>query len=129
MNGNNSHKNKGGRPRKSDSERKNRKIAVCFSEQEYLAIKEKASQTKLSLSEYCHSAVMVGKIVEPINKEDMQILKSLSQMGNNLNQFVKVSRFNNMREMEMAAVYLLELMRNIIAKLSDDWKSYKRKKL
>jgi len=129
LTGNNSHKNKGGRPRKSDSERKNKTIAVCFSEQEYIAIKQKASRTKLSLSEYCHSAVMDGKIVEPINQEDMQTLKSLSQMGNNLNQFVKVSRFANMREMERAAVSLLEPMRNIIAKLSDDWKSYKRKKL
>lgn len=84
------------------------------------------SNKKIIDSDY---GTFVEKIEKGKIKEDMQILKSLSQMGNNLNQFVKVSRFNNMREMEMAAVYLLELMRNIIAKLSDDWKSYKRKKL
>ncbi|MFR9165037.1 MAG: plasmid mobilization protein [Dysgonomonas sp.] len=129
MTENDTHKNKGGRPKKSRSERKSKTIAVCFSEREYMAIKYRASKANLSLSEYCHSAVLKGKIAEPIKKEDMETLKGLSYVGNNLNQFVKLAHFADIKDFEKRANVLLNQIQYIIANLSDDWKSSKRKKL
>ena len=122
-------KKKGGRPKKSSLTRKSKTIGVCFSEQEFYAIKHRAKQANLPISIYCHDAILNGEIKEPIKKEDMEILKGLANMGNNLNQFVKTARFVNMEKLENAALILLKDIQYIIENLSDDWKNSKRKKL
>lgn len=124
-----SHKNKGGRPKKKESERKNKTIAVCFSEREYHAIKHRATRTNLTLSQYCHDAILNAKITEPLKKEDLHILKGIANMGNNLNQIMRVARFTNLKQIEQTAQELLEQIQSVTQKLSHDWKSYKRKKL
>ncbi|MFV0419077.1 MAG: plasmid mobilization protein [Dysgonomonas sp.] len=129
LNQDNQNKKKGGRPKKSSTVRKSKTIGVCFSEPELYAIKHRAKQANLPVSIYCHDAILNGTIKEPIKKEDMEVLKGLANMGNNLNQFVKTARFTNMIKLENAALVLLKEMQNIIENLSDDWKNSKRKKL
>jgi len=126
---NSNNRKKGGRPKKSSITRKSKTVGVCFSEPELYAIKHRAKQANLSISIYCHDAILNGEIKEPIKKEDMEVLKGLANMGNNLNQFVKTARFVNMVELENAALILLNEIQNIIENLSDDWKNNKRKKL
>lgn len=126
---NSDNKKKGGRPKKSSLTRKSKTIGVCFSEQEFYAIKYRSKQANLPISIYCHDAILNGEIKEPIKKEDMEILKGLANMGNNLNQFVKTARFVNMEKLENAALILLKDIQYIIENLSDDWKNSKRKKL
>lgn len=122
-------KKRGGRPKKSSTVRKSKTIGVCFSEPELYAIKHRAKQANLPVSIYCHDAILNGTIKEPIKKEDMEVLKGLANMGNNLNQFVKTARFMNMVKLENAALMLLKDIQNIVENLSDDWKNSKRKKL
>ncbi|WP_255490544.1 hypothetical protein [Dysgonomonas sp. 511] len=59
----------------------------------------------------------------------MEILKKLSNMGNNLNQLVKNARFMGTKNLENQAQNLFENIMVIINNLSDDWKNSKRKKL
>lgn len=120
---------KGGRPQKSPVSRKSKTVGVCFSEPELYAIKYRAKQAGLPLSIYCHEAILKGEIKQAIKKEDMETLKGLANMGNNLNQFVKVARFTKLQTLENTALKLLDEIQNIIKKLSDDWKNSKRKKL
>jgi hypothetical protein len=120
---------KGGRPKKSPVTRKDRTIAVCFSEPEFYAIRHRASKANLPLSVYCHDAILNGEIKEPLKKEELDTLRSLYNMGNNLNQFVKTAKFLSVKRLENMAIPLLESIQNIINKLSDDWKNSKRKKL
>ncbi|MDR1092154.1 MAG: hypothetical protein LBL79_13860 [Prevotella sp.] len=129
MNQDNPDKKKGGRPKKSSTVRKSKTIGVCFSEPELYAIKHRAAKANLPISIYCHDAILDGTIKEPIKKEDMDVLKGLSNMGNNLNQLVKNSRFMGTNRLENQAQILLEKLREIINQLSDDWKNSKRKKL
>ena len=120
---------KGGRPQKSSVSRKSRTIGVCFSEPDYYAIKHRAEQAGLPVSIYCHDAILKGEVKEPIKKEDMEILKGLANMGNNLNQFVKAAKFTRLETLERAALKLLNEIQNIVKNLSDDWKNSKWKKL
>jgi predicted DNA binding CopG/RHH family protein len=120
---------KGGRPKKSTVSRKSKTIGVCFSEPELYAIRHRAAKAGLPVSIYCHDAILNGVIKEPLKKEDIETLKGLSNMGNNLNQLTKTARFLGTKRLENAALPLLEIMQNIINKLSDDWKNSKRKKL
>jgi hypothetical protein len=125
----NNDKKKGGRPKKSSTNRKSKTIAVCFSEPELYAVRHRATKANLSLSVYCHDAILNGVIKGPLKKEELEVLRSLSNMGNNLNQLVKTAKFLSTKRIENQAFPLLESLQNIINKLSDDWKNSKRTKL
>lgn len=125
---NTDNKKKGGRPKKSSTDRKSKTIGVCFSGQELYAIKHRAKQANLPISVYCHDAILNGEIKEPIKKEDMELLKGLANMGNNFNQLVKNARFMGMKAFANQAQNLFYSIQIIMGKLSDDWKNSKRKK-
>ena len=129
MNQDNQDKRKGGRPKKSSVTRKDKTIAVCFSEPELYAIRHRATKANLSLSVYCHDAILDGVIKEPLKKEELDILRRLSNMGNNLNQLTKIAKFLGVKRLEQEAENIFSQIQNIINKLSDDWKNSKRKKL
>ena len=61
--------------------------------------------------------------------EDIEILRELSAIGNNLNQLAKTAKFLSTKRLENKAQTVLEDIQTIINKLSDDWKNSKRKKL
>lgn len=126
---NQDNRKKGGRPKKSSVSRKSKTIGVCFSEPELYAIRHRAAKAKLPLSIYFHDAILNGEIKEPLKKEELETLQSLSNMGNNLNQLVKTAKFLSAKRLEDKAEPILEEIQNIINKLSDDWKNSKRKKL
>jgi hypothetical protein len=125
----NNDKRKGGRPKKSSVSRKGKTIGVCFSEMELYAIRHRAAKASLPISVYCHDAILNGVIKEPLKKEELDVLRSLSNMGNNLNQLVRTANFLSTKRIENQALPLLESIQNIINKLSDDWKNSKRTKL
>jgi len=126
---NNNKKKKNGRPKKSSVSRKSKTIGVCFSEPELYTLRHRAKRANLPLSVYCHDAILNGEIKEPLKKEELDILRSLSNMGNNLNQLTKTAKFLTAKRLENEAQTILESIQNIINKLSDDWKNSKRKKL
>lgn len=119
---------KGGRPKASSVSRKSKTIGVCFSEPELYAIRHRAAKAKLPISVYCHDAILNGVIVEPLKKEELELLRNLTNMGNNLNQLAKAAKFLSAKRLENEALPLLDAIKTIINKLSDDWKNSKRKK-
>lgn len=124
----NTNRKKGGRPKASAVSRKSKTVGVCFSEPELYAIRHRASRAKLPVSVYCHDAILNGVIKEPLKKEELEILRSLSNMGNNLNQLTKTAKFLSTKRLENEAGNLFNQIQSIINKLSDDWKNSKRKK-
>lgn len=125
----NTNRKKGGRPKASAVSRKSKTVGVCFSEPELYAIRHRASRAKLPVSVYCHDAILNGVIKEPLKKEELEILRSLSNMENNLNQLTKTAKFLSTKRLENEAGNLFNQIQSIINKLSDDWKNSKRKKL
>jgi len=120
---------KGGRPKKGITDRKTRTIHIRVSDPEYYAIKHRADLAGLTVSAYSHSAILESKIVEPVKKEDMDLLRKLSGIGNNLNQLAYQANKFQMPFLEKEIRNTLNLHTEIIEKLSDDWKNNKRKKL
>ncbi len=125
----NQDKMKGGRPKKGPTTRKSKTIGVCFSEPELYTIRFRAKQAALPLSIYCHDAILEGIIKEPLKKEELEVLRNLSKMGNNLNQLTRTAKFLNTKRLEKEVEIILNQIQTIINKLSDDWKNSKRKKL
>ncbi len=128
MDQDNQDKKKGGRPKKSSTNRKSKTIGVCFSEPELYAIRHRAEKAKRPISVYCTDAILSGEIKEPLKKEELELLRNLSNMGNNLNQLVKSAKFLSAKRLENKAEPILDAMLNIINNLSDDWKNSKRNK-
>ncbi|GHT36021.1 mobilization protein [Bacteroidia bacterium] len=122
-------KHKGGRPKKGITQRKQRVVSIRFSEAEYYAIKRRASLAGMTVSTYSHSAIMDGKVVEPVKKEDMDLLRKLSGEANNLNQIAHQANTYRMPYLEKEVKNVLNLVTEIINRLSDDWKNNKGKKL
>ncbi|MDR2918817.1 MAG: plasmid mobilization relaxosome protein MobC [Tannerella sp.] len=121
-------KNKGGRPKKKSFQKKSKTVGVCFSEREYAALKLRARKANLPIGVYCHDAVLYAKVTEIVTKEDISVLKSLTNMGNNLNQLVKLAHTYRLISLQNDVQNLLITIKEIINKLSDDWKNHKRKK-
>lgn len=128
MNQDSNDKKKGGRPRKSSVTRKSKTIGVCFSEPELYAIRHRAAKARLPISVYCRDAILDGVIKEPLKKGELEVLRNLTNMGNNLNQLAKTGRFMSAKRLENQALPLLETIQNIMNKLSDDWGNSKRNK-
>jgi len=122
-------KHKDGRPTEGISQRKSRMVSIRFSELEYYAVKRRASLAGLTVSAYSHAAILESKIVEPMKKEDIDLLRKLSGEANNLNQLAHQANSFQMPYLENDIGNTLNLFTEIIEKLSDDWKNNKRKKL
>ncbi|KAA6324625.1 hypothetical protein EZS27_026068 [termite gut metagenome] len=120
---------KGGRPKTGIARQKKRIVSIRFSEPEYYAVKHRASLAGLTLSDYSRSAILDGKVIEPVKKEEMDVLRNLSGEANNLNQLAHQANIYGMFYLEKEANNVLEALSEIINKLSDDWKNNKRKKL
>ena len=125
----NQNRKKGGRPKKSPVALKSKTIGVCFSEPELYTIKYRADRAGLPLSIYCHDAVLNALIIESVKKEDLELLKEISAIGNNLNQLTKLAHNQGAFSLESAIRMVLKYILKIINKLSHDWKNSKRKKL
>lgn len=125
----NTNRKKGGRPKASAVNRKSKTVGVCFSEPELYAIRHRATKANLPISVYCHDAILSGVIVEPLKKEELELLRNLTNMGNNLNQLTKTAKFLTAKRLENEAENLFNQIQTIINKLSNDWKNSKRKKL
>lgn len=129
LNQDNQDKKKGGRPKKSSTTRKSKTIGVCFTEPELYAIKHRAKQAEIPVGIYCHDAILNGEIKEVMKKEDMEVFKGLANMGNNLNQILKIARFTGLKDLEKTVLPIVNDIKNITDNISDDWKNKKRKKL
>ena len=121
-------KGKGGRPRKNTINRKVKTIGVCFSEPEYYALKYHSDVAKLPLSVYCREAILKAEIKEPVKEEEMDVLRKLSGEANNLNQLTRLAHTYGLNTLQKEAAVLFHQLVMIINRLSNDWKSGKRKK-
>lgn len=81
--------NKGGRPKKLAGEKKNYKVTVKMSTVEYYTLKRKASEAKVSLSEFVRDAIMNTSVVQRLTPEMHAEIRKLSGMANNLNQIAR----------------------------------------
>jgi hypothetical protein len=108
--------------------KKSKTVGVCFSEKEYAALKLRVRKANLPIGVYCHDAVLYAKVTETVIKEDISVLKSLTSMGNNLNQLTRLAHTYGLVSLQKDALNLFISIKEIINKLSDDWKNYKRKK-
>ena len=80
-------KKKTGRPVKAA--KKERRASVRFTRAEYFIVKEKAIQAGLNTSAYLRAVAIQAQVTSRLTPEQMQLLRRLVGMDNNLNQIAK----------------------------------------
>ena len=80
---------KGGRPKLSPAEKLKYRISVRLCTQDYYALKAKAAQAGMSCTEVARLAITGCQICQRLTPEQMDCIRKIAGMGNNLNQIAK----------------------------------------
>ena len=111
--------NKGGRPRKPESEKRLFSVKVYFDEQSYKKLLYKRRRTGISLSTLVYELAVNGYVKEPISKEEASLFRSLTGMANNLNQLAHEAHIHHFSQMEERAQHLTNEINEILIRISE----------
>ncbi len=77
---------KGGRPKKSISEKRRYALLLKLNTIEHLTLKRKASEVGLNRNDLLREFILKGEVKACITIEQMKEIRALTSMANNLNQ-------------------------------------------
>lgn len=99
------------------TEKREHKLPVRVSAEELDAIKKRAQQTGLTVSEFVRRAALYSRVVIKESRHDVELVRQLSAIGNNLNQLVRKShasgRMDTRRLEDLLSVIEQQLLRLI----------------
>lgn len=79
-------KNKGGRPTKTLSEKRKYQVLLRLNTMEYYTLLGKARETSITRTEFLRRLIAKAEVKAHIKPEEMQLIRTVSGMANNLNQ-------------------------------------------
>lgn len=119
----------GGRPAKKRTEKQKKVVSTKLTELQYYAVRKRASETGLRVSEYVRQAVVSAEITPRLNRQDTDILRKLAGEANNINQLAHRANAGGFAKVAVELVKLKNRIVEIISHLSDDWKNKERKRV
>ena len=118
----------GGRPAKKTLERQNRVVSTKLTKLQYYAVKRRAKEAGIKVSEYVRQAVVTAEVVPRLNRQDADTIRKLAGEANNLNQLAHQANAGGFALVAVELVKLKNGIVEIINQLSDDWKNKKGKR-
>ena len=79
-------KNKGGRPIKTLSEKRKYQVLLRLNTMEYYTLLGKAREASITRTEFLRRLITKAEVKARITPEEMQLIRTVSGMANNLNQ-------------------------------------------
>ena len=79
-------KNKGGRPTKTLSEKRKYQVLLRLNTMEYYTLLGKVREASISRTEFLRKLIINAEVKSRIKPEEMQLIRTVSGMANNLNQ-------------------------------------------
>jgi hypothetical protein len=111
---------KGGRPKLSPAEKLKYRVAVNLCTKDYYALKAKASQAGMTCAEVARLAIAGCQIRQRLTPEQMDCIRKLSGMGNNLNQITRKAHTEGYTNIRNEYLYLADKIDNVITQMEDD---------
>lgn len=109
--------NRGGRPRKEETEKLKYRVAVKMTPSDYFRLLTQAHQTGVSPSEYMRECFRNGFVKERLSEEHAGYVRQLCGMANNLNQLARKANIGGFGEVywdcKMAVARIHELISRI----------------
>ena len=118
----------GGRPVKKTLERQNRVVSTKLTKLQYYAVKRRAGEAGVKVSEYVRQAIITAEVVPRLNRQDADTIRKLAGEANNINQLAHRANAGGFALVAVELVKLKNRIIEIINHLSDDWKNKKGKR-
>ena len=118
----------GGRLVKKTLERQNRVVSTKLTKLQYYAVKRRAGEAGVKVSEYVRQAIITAEVVPRLNRQDADTIRKLAGEANNLNQLAHRANAGGFALVAVELVKLKNGIVEIINQLSDDWKNKKGKR-
>jgi hypothetical protein len=113
---------KGGQPKLSPAEKLKYRIAVNLCTKDFYALKAKATQAGITCTELARQAITGCQIRQRLTTEQMDCIRKLSDMGNNLNQIARKANAEGYTNSRSEYLYLADKIDNVINQMEDDGK-------
>ena len=101
----------GGRPAKKRIEKQQRVVSTKLTELQYYAIRKRAGEAGLRVSEYVRQAVVSAEVIPRLNRQDADTIRKLAGEANNINQLAHRA---NAGGFALVAVELVKLKNRIV---------------
>ena len=118
----------GGRPAKKRTDKQKKVVSTKLTELQYYAIKKRAGEAGLCISEYVRQAVVSAEVIPRLNRQDADTIRKLAGEANNINQLAHRANAGGFALVAVELLKLKDRIVEIINHLSDDWKNKKRKR-
>lgn len=119
----------GGRPAKKRIEKQQRVVSTKLTELQYYAIRKRAGEAGVRISEYVRQAVISAEVIPRLNRQDADTIRKLAGEANNINQLAHRANAGGFALVAVELVKLKNRIVEIINQLSDDWKNKKGKRV
>jgi len=106
-------KNKrGGRPKLDASKKRKYRVSVNLCTEDFYPLKRKVNDAGISLSEFARLAIIGCKIWQRFTSEQMDCIRKISGMANNLNQIARKANAAGYTDARTEYLYLAEKIDN-----------------
>jgi hypothetical protein len=82
-------RNKNGRPKKEEVDKKKYKLTVKMETEEYFSFKTKVRSAGLNQSEYIRRCIAKSEVKQRLTSEHLSYIRQLAGMANNINQLAR----------------------------------------
>lgn len=104
---------KTGRPVK-EKEKLSTSINLKLTEEDYKSVREKAERLGMKTTQYAKEMTLKGGIKSRFTLEELDLMRKLSGMANNLNQLTKKAHTDGFQQAGMNAYYLFCEIRKLL---------------
>ena len=110
----------GGRPAKKRTDKQKKVVSTKLTELQYYAIRKRAGEAGLRISEYVRQAVVSAEVIPRLNRQDADAIRKLVGEANNINQLAHRANAGGFALVAVELVKLKNRIVEIINQLSDD---------
>jgi hypothetical protein len=111
---------KGGRPKLSLAEKLKYRVAVNLCTKDFYALKAKAGIAGMTLTEVARLAIIGCHIRQRLTPEQMDCIRKLSGMGNNLNQIAHKANTEGYTHARSEYLFLADKIDTVINRIEND---------
>ena len=111
--------NRNGRPTKSAAEKKGYMVSLKMATEEYFALKSKARQAGITLSEYIRNVVKKSEVRQRLSPEHLGYVRQISGMANNINQIARKANAAGYSEVVTECRNMINSLDNITKRITE----------
>ncbi|MEY8720566.1 MobC family plasmid mobilization relaxosome protein [Bacteroides stercorirosoris] len=119
----------GGHPAKNRVNKYQKVVSTKLTELQFYAIRKRATEAGLRVSEYVRQAVVSAEVTPRLNRQDADTIRRLAGEANNINQLAHRANAGGFALVAVELVKLKNRIVEIINQLSNDWKNKKGKRI